>query len=56
MARSISLNQLRTEADYNLIYLYKDDDEDGMTNDSPYHYISKNGCHYYDASPVFKFD
>ena len=48
MAGSISLNQLRTEADYNLISLYEDEDEDGMANDSPFQYTSKNGCHYYE--------
>jgi len=48
MAGSISLNQLRTEADYNLISLYEDDDEGGMTDDSPFHYINKSGCNYYE--------
>ena len=41
MADSISLNQLRTEADYNLISLYEDNDEDGMANDSPFHILVK---------------
>ena len=48
MAGSISLNKLRTEADYNSISLYEDDDEGGMAGHSPFHYIIKNGCNYYE--------
>ena len=50
MAGSISLNQLRTEADYNLLFLFEDDDEGDMTDDSPFHYINKSGCNYYEPN------